>query len=226
MSPDYSVRAYISGPMTNLPNFNYPAFHEAADILRAKGYEVLNPAEAFEGNQTLPVATYLRHDIESVLKADMLVVLHGWEKSKGASLEVAVATGIGLPVYRLEDIRENTPALSLSLQLGITALASEPMATAAVPGDPLFILQEAERLVLGDRQKAYGHPLEDMTRTGRMWGAVLDIPDVPAEKVALCMVMVKASREVNRPKPDNRIDMAGYLLCYELTVARRKDLGG
>ena len=36
---------YIAGPMTGLPECNYPAFHEAARRLRLLGYEVLNPAE-------------------------------------------------------------------------------------------------------------------------------------------------------------------------------------
>ena len=224
MSPDYSVRAYISGPMTNLPNFNYPAFHEAADILRAKGYEVLNPAEAFAGDQTLPLATYLRHDIESVLKADMLVVLHGWEKSKGASLEVAVATGIGLPVYRLEDIRENMPALSLSLQLGITALASEPTAQES-------IAEEAIRIVGGDRQQAYGTPRANMAHTGRLWGPILGLDrDVTPQEVAMCMIAVKMSRELHRPSRSNRVDLIGYTICLDRVedevVACRKDLGG
>lgn len=35
------------------------------------------------------------------------------------------------------------------------------------------ILQEAQRLVHGDRQGSYGHPLDDYTRTGTMWGAIL-----------------------------------------------------
>lgn len=72
-------------------------------------------------------------------------------------------------------------------------------------------LQEAQRLVHGDRGEDYGHPSDDFTRTGRMWGAILDLPDaVPPELVGLCMVAVKISREVNHPKRDNRVDGAGY----------------
>ena len=39
------TRVYIAGPMTGLPDFNYPAFNAAAAKLRALGLEVLNPAE-------------------------------------------------------------------------------------------------------------------------------------------------------------------------------------
>ncbi|MCY1527250.1 hypothetical protein D9M68_623110 [compost metagenome] len=38
-------RIYLAGPMTGLPEFNYPAFHAEAARLRALGYQVENPAE-------------------------------------------------------------------------------------------------------------------------------------------------------------------------------------
>ena len=39
------MRVYISGPMSGLPELNFPAFHAAAASLRAKGLDVVNPAE-------------------------------------------------------------------------------------------------------------------------------------------------------------------------------------
>lgn len=88
------------------------------------------------------------------------------------------------------------------------------------PPEPETILQEAQRLVHGDRGEDYGHPAEDLQRTGRIWGAILGSEDVPAWKVALCMVGVKISREVNAPKRDNLADLAGYAEVVHMTYER------
>lgn len=82
-------------------------------------------------------------------------------------------------------------------------------------------LEEAQSLVHGDRGDDYGHPIDDFTRTGRMWGAILDLPDVPPEKVGLCMAAVKISREVNKPKRDNRVDLAGYAETVDMVMNRK-----
>lgn len=83
------------------------------------------------------------------------------------------------------------------------------------------VLQEAERLINGQRQSDYGHPIDNFTQTGRMWGAILNIPDIPAETVGLMMVAAKVSRETNVHKRDNLVDMAGYAGTVEKIVSRR-----
>lgn len=88
--------------------------------------------------------------------------------------------------------------------------------------DTESILHEAYGLVHGARQESYGHPLDDLTRTGRMWGAILGTEDIPAETVALCLVAVKISREVNGHKHDNLVDMAGYAEVAALARAERE----
>lgn len=82
-------------------------------------------------------------------------------------------------------------------------------------------LQEAQRLVHGDRGEAYGHPLDDMSRTAKMWAAILGVP-VSAEQVALCMIAVKISRQCNKPKRDNVVDIAGYAECLQMVVDERE----
>lgn len=36
---------YLGGPMTGIPQFNFPRFHEVANSLRAEDYNIISPAE-------------------------------------------------------------------------------------------------------------------------------------------------------------------------------------
>ena len=75
-----------------------------------------------------------------------------------------------------------------------------------------LLVDEAVRLVHGDRDTDYGSPTEDFTRTAALWSGILG-HTVTAQDVALCMVCVKLSRQVHRAKRDNLTDSIGYLLC-------------
>lgn len=80
----------------------------------------------------------------------------------------------------------------------------------------------AKSLVCGDRSKDYGHPLDDFSRTAKIWSAILD-KDVTAEQVALCMVGVKISRQCNKHKDDNIIDGIGYFLTLNMIQEKRNE---
>ena len=95
--PDHITKLYVSGPMTGYPECNYPAFDEVSEYLRGRGFEVENPAEAGpEGRKHY--VDFLREDIRILLDCDGLAMLPGWKDSKGASLEVAVAEALRMPV--------------------------------------------------------------------------------------------------------------------------------
>lgn len=89
------TRVYIAGPMTGLPEFNYPAFHAAAQRLRALGFHVENPAE----NPEPPGKTwagYMRLAIAQLVTCDTVALLPGWRASRGARLEHFLAGILGL----------------------------------------------------------------------------------------------------------------------------------
>lgn len=89
------MKVYLAGPMTGLPALNHPAFHDAAGRLRARGIEVVNPAEIVK-DQGLAWADCLRRDIPELVSCEAIVLLPRWDTSRGARLECTIATGLGM----------------------------------------------------------------------------------------------------------------------------------
>ncbi len=96
---------YLSGPMSGHEDFNYPVFNRAATRLRELGYDVINPAETAGGIVHLSRATFLRIDMGYVMAAEAVAVLPGWEKSRGACLEMMVGDAIDLPIHQFNWFR-------------------------------------------------------------------------------------------------------------------------
>ena len=99
------MKIYLSGPMSNLPDFNFPAFHAAADKLRDQGHEVFNPAEEDLKKwgtleNVLKYFNYrecLKKDLSWICdNAEAIAILPGWEKSKGVGAELALAKALKL----------------------------------------------------------------------------------------------------------------------------------
>jgi len=92
------IRIYLSGPMTGIPENNFPAFNHWASKLRADGYEVVRPAEIQEE------ATWelcLRADVRELCTCAAIALMPGWESSKGANLELHIAHRLGMRVMHL-----------------------------------------------------------------------------------------------------------------------------
>jgi methylmalonyl-CoA mutase cobalamin-binding subunit len=103
-------RIYVSGPMTGLPDLNFPAFHRAAATLRESGYEVVNPAEIDEAEPAPRAARTwadcLRRDIQALVDCTAIALLPGWEHSRGAKLEKHIATELGMRVIYVGEFTE------------------------------------------------------------------------------------------------------------------------
>jgi Domain of unknown function (DUF4406) len=94
------MKVYLSGPMTGLPDNNFPAFHAVAKALREAGEDVVNPAE-INPDASLSWEQCMRADIKALCDCDEIFLLPGWEKSKGAHLELHIAHRLGLKVTTL-----------------------------------------------------------------------------------------------------------------------------
>lgn len=111
-------KVYIAGPMTGLPQFNIPAFVSATERLRAAGFEVVSPVERDSDavreaalaspdgkltNDSIAGETWgqiLARDVAIVAdEVDGVVVLPGWNRSRGARLEVTTALLCNKPIF-------------------------------------------------------------------------------------------------------------------------------
>lgn len=77
------------------------------------------------------------------------------------------------------------------------------------------ILKEADNLTAGDRNQDYGTPLDDFTRTAKIWTEILGCAVKPTD-VPLCMIALKISRQCHKPGRDNLVDIAGYARTIEM----------
>ncbi|MGC3515507.1 DUF4406 domain-containing protein [Pseudomonas aeruginosa] len=94
-------RVYLSGPMTGIPEFNYPTFNAEEKRIRALGYMVENPAVnmVYRGS---PWETFMRDGIKRLMDCDILALLPGWERSRGANIERGLAITFGMHVVDAE----------------------------------------------------------------------------------------------------------------------------
>lgn len=87
-------RIYLSGPMTGIPEHNFPLFNAETARLRGLGYEVVNPVEVNPDTGTT-WEECLRRDLAELLTCDTIALLPGWQQSRGALLEWHVAVKLG-----------------------------------------------------------------------------------------------------------------------------------
>lgn len=86
------------------------------------------------------------------------------------------------------------------------------------------ILVSAFNLINGERQGDYGDPRESFERIARFWSVYLG-HEVSGKDVAMMMVLLKMSREMSGHKPDNLLDMAGYVGLAEYMEGEYEERG-
>lgn len=105
------LRIYVCGPMTGFPGFNFAAFDAARDQIAASGHIAVSPADldraiGFDPEATDAIAVdrefmrfAIQRDVDALLQCDAIQLLPGWERSRGARGERAVAEWIGLRIF-------------------------------------------------------------------------------------------------------------------------------
>lgn len=114
------MRVYIAGPMTGIPQYNFPAFDSYAKTIRWAGHEVVSPSElddpedraaALASPDGAPQTMHgfgktwgdlLARDVKLIADDgfEAIVVLPGWQASRGARLETFVGNALcGIPIF-------------------------------------------------------------------------------------------------------------------------------
>ena len=105
-------KVYISGPMSGIEDYNFPAFQAAHRKILDFGDTPINPhdigkyAEQHPGFKQMTEQEqyniYMRYDISCMMLCDLVVLLPGWENSRGAMLEKSIAESVGIPSVEIE----------------------------------------------------------------------------------------------------------------------------
>lgn len=94
------MTTFISGPMSGYEDFNYPLFHEVGRYLTEKRELFFSPAhhpmsghelEPPEPDEAMSWEYYMRRSLKMLLYSDRILMLPGWEDSRGASIEREIA---------------------------------------------------------------------------------------------------------------------------------------
>ena len=88
---------YLSGKITDNPNYK-SEFACAELFLVQMGYMVVNPARLDEVANNLTYEQYMQICYRLVDIADIIFMVSGWQKSKGANAELSYAKSLGKKV--------------------------------------------------------------------------------------------------------------------------------
>ena len=87
------MKIYISGPITGTDDYT-ERFAKAERMLTDKGYSAVNPAY-IKLPKDASWHDYMAVSLAMLIISDGVYLLSGWNQSKGASIEYAVASAAG-----------------------------------------------------------------------------------------------------------------------------------
>lgn len=211
-------KVYLAGPITGIEDDNREAFGRVKALLETKDYD-FNVVSPFDLKIKKPQDGtpeqalwnyYMRECLYRLLRNDieMIFLMEGWKDSKGASAEAYIADKAGIHALQVFEV-------------------DGKLVFKDIDAEEEDILLEAKELGDGNRNKAYGHPFDDYSKTCAFWNILWKDKlkeDLTAEDAIMAMIAVKLSREMNVHKRDNLVDGAGYFQCLQKAILKRKEL--
>lgn len=97
------IRIYISGAITNNPNYKKD-FLIAKKSLEAKGFEVLSPIETVASRYNMPIKFCMLESLGLLYKADCVTFITEGIKSKGMQIEHDIAEYCRIPIINYREL--------------------------------------------------------------------------------------------------------------------------
>jgi len=113
------MKTYISGPISGKPNQNRESFLNAEIALLESGHEVENPIHnpypTFLPDKLEAWQYQMRKAMAQLAKCDSILMLDGWEDSKGANTELYIAKLLGFKIYnhKLKEVEIDWEKISM-----------------------------------------------------------------------------------------------------------------
>lgn len=111
---------YLSGPMSDVIDFNIPLFQRAANILRERGFNIISPVEMDEAEDVdtvdrarLSWAYFMGRDVSTIIRdCDGIIMLPDWPLSKGSRIEMFVALTQSMSLLEYTDTEDWLPLVA------------------------------------------------------------------------------------------------------------------
>lgn len=107
------LRIFLSGPMTGHENFNFDKFNFIENVLKQYGVDVVNPVHICKKYKKEHVLSdkavfdkMVAEQQEAEKTCNAIMLLHGWQNSKGVKLELKTAVELDFEFFLDSDILE------------------------------------------------------------------------------------------------------------------------
>lgn len=103
------IATYISGKITGYDlDFAKGKFNDTAELLLMAGRTPVNPFDLSEFHPDKTWEDYMLDDIRGLFKCKSIVMHSDWPESKGARVEMAIASALELEILTENDLIELT----------------------------------------------------------------------------------------------------------------------
>lgn len=173
------------------------------------------------------------HDVEDVLNADAIINFTepaGVPSSSrgGRHVELGIAIGVKkilIAIGLKENVFHWLPNIEWFCTFNSFMSCPEMTEYGQFPAPTKeSVCAEADRIAGHDRQRDYGHPLDNHQRIAMLWNAFIATRPHAEQALTpidagLMMILLKVAREMNTHKRDNLVDICGYTKCVEKMIA-------